>query len=211
VPPIARDAHKGTRGSVVVVGGAPGMAGAAVLAAAAALRSGAGMVRAVVAPESVAAVQHALPAAMRGPVARRRRRSRGPIDDWADVVLLGPGLGRSDAAAALCDGLLRAWRGPVVLDADALNHFAGRADALLPLLAGRRALLTPHPLECARLAGTTVDDVLRRASTWAASSPAGPARPCSSRGCRRSCRTRAGPRSWRRAPRRSPRRAAATC
>jgi NAD(P)H-hydrate epimerase len=47
-----------------------------------------------------------------------------------------------------------------VLDADALNHFAGRLDALAALLGGRPALLTPHPLEFARLVGRSVDAVL---------------------------------------------------
>lgn len=163
VPPsIAADAHKGTRGKVAVVGGAPGMAGAAVLAAAAALRSGAGMVRAVVAPESVAVVQQSLHAALASPWPAAANALARDVVGWADAVLVGPGLGRSGAATALLERLLAAWRGPVVLDADALNHYAGRLDALAPLLAGRAALLTPHPLECARLAGTTVEDVLAR-------------------------------------------------
>jgi NAD(P)H-hydrate epimerase len=160
VPAIGADAHKGTRGRVAVIGGAPGMVGAAVLASAAALRSGAGMARAVVAPESVPAVQHALPAALASPWPEDDDTLAATVLEWADAVLVGPGLGRSDPAASLCDRLLRAWRGPVVLDADALNHFAGRAELLAPLLEGRPALLTPHPLECARLTGLTVDEVL---------------------------------------------------
>jgi NAD(P)H-hydrate epimerase len=159
-PPVVADAHKGTRGRVAVVGGAPGMAGAAGLAAAAALRAGAGLVRAVVAPESVAAVQHAVPAALADAWPADDAALRELVVGWADAVLVGPGLGRGAGATVLLERLLVAWRGPVVLDADALNHFAGRADALAPLLAGRAAVLTPHPLECARLAGVPVADVL---------------------------------------------------
>jgi NAD(P)H-hydrate epimerase len=118
------------------------------------------MARAVVAPESVPAVQHALPAALASSWPEDDDTLAATVLEWADAVLVGPGLGRSDPAASLCDRLLRAWRGPVVLDADALNHFAGRAELLAPLLAGRPALLTPHPLECARLTGLTVDEVL---------------------------------------------------
>lgn len=164
LPPFAASAYKGTRGKVAVVGGAPGMAGASVLGSDAALRSGAGMVRAVVAPESVPTLQNGLHAAMATawPAPNDEAALRREVLDWADVLLVGSGLGRSDAATALLERLLAAWRGPIVLDADALNHYAGRLEALGELIGGRPALLTPHPLELARLLGTTVDDVLAR-------------------------------------------------
>ncbi|MFL5577883.1 MAG: NAD(P)H-hydrate dehydratase, partial [Gemmatimonadaceae bacterium] len=78
----------------------------------------------------------------------------------SDALLVGPGLGRSAATRALVEGLLVAWRGPVVLDADALNVFEGDADALGALLVGRPALVTPHPAEFARLAGGSVRDAV---------------------------------------------------
>jgi hydroxyethylthiazole kinase-like uncharacterized protein yjeF len=153
--PIPAGAHKGTRGKVAVVGGAPGMAGAAILACDAALRSGAGMVRAVVAPESLPAVQGVLPTAMAATWPTDGGALASSVVDWADAVVLGPGLGASPAAAALVDRVLAAWRGPTVLDADALNHFAGRPAALAAALGVRPALLTPHPVEFARLAAMT--------------------------------------------------------
>jgi len=55
---------------------------------------------------------------------------------------------------------LRTFSGPVVLDADALNAFAGDVDALLPLIGSRAALLTPHPAEFARLVDESVEQVL---------------------------------------------------
>ena len=159
VPPIAADAHKGTRGRVLIVGGAPGMAGAAMLAARAALASGAGMAKLVVAPESLPAVQAGVPAALAAswPASPDEQ---GALLGWADAVLVGPGLGRSDAAARLVEGILERWTGPVALDADALNHFAGHAGDLAPRLGSRQAVLTPHPAEFARLAGGTVQDAL---------------------------------------------------
>jgi NAD(P)H-hydrate epimerase len=93
--PIPAGAHKGTRGKVAVVGGAPGMAGAAILACDAALRSGAGMVRAVVAPESLPAVQGVLPAAMAAAWPTDDHALAASVVDWADAVLLGPGRGAS--------------------------------------------------------------------------------------------------------------------
>ena len=160
VPSIAASAHKGTRKKLAICGGARGMAGASILAARAAMRSGVGMVRLVVHEASLDAVQEAEPFALAG---------RWPGDDaavdheitaWADAVVLGPGLGNSPETRALVERILAGFHGPVVLDADALNVFEGEPDALARALGPRVALLTPHPAEFARLARTTVDDVL---------------------------------------------------
>ena len=69
--------------------------------------------------------------------------------------VLGPGLGRGDAAAAFARGVLEAVALPVVLDADGLNAYAGALDALT----GRAAVLTPHEGELARLLGATAATV----------------------------------------------------
>ncbi|MFN2564769.1 MAG: NAD(P)H-hydrate dehydratase [Gemmatimonadaceae bacterium] len=160
VPRFSADAHKGTRKRVAVVGGAEGMAGAALLAARGAARSGVGMVKLVVAPASVPVVQEAEPAALAACWPGDDSAVQTDLGEWADVVAIGPGLGRDADARQLVERILRTWRGPVVVDADGLNVFAGDADALGRLLRGRPALLTPHPAEFARLAGGRVDDVL---------------------------------------------------
>ena len=159
LPAIPADAHKGARKKVAIVGGAPGMAGAGIRAARAALRRGAGMVTCLVAPDSLRAGQEAAPAALASTWPANDAAPLEAITGWADAVLIGPGLGR-DGARPLVDRLLRDFRGPVVLDADALNAFAGDAAALAPWLGDRAALLTPHPAELARLIGVTVDVVL---------------------------------------------------
>ena len=158
VPRIGADAHKGTRKKVAIVGGAPGMAGAVVLAARAALRSGAGMVRCVVAPESLSAIQEGEPSALAATWPGDHAAVES-IVGWADAILIGPGLG-GGSARDLVVRLLRAWPGPTVLDADALNAFAGDISTLRTLLNGRAALLTPHPAEFGRLTGLAVDAVL---------------------------------------------------
>lgn len=160
VPPIPADAHKGTRKKLAIVGGAPGMAGASVLAARAAMRSGVGMVRLVVAPESLAAVQSAEPGALGGVWPTSDAEITREIGSWADALVIGPGLGRSSQTRTLVERLLSSFRGPVVLDADALNDFEGAVDDLARLIGGRQALLTPHPAEFARLAGTDIEHVL---------------------------------------------------
>ena len=158
LPRIAADAHKGTRKKLAIVGGAQGMAGAVVLAARAALRSGTGMVRCIVAPESLPAIQEAEPAALAAAWPAHDAELEALVG-WADAILVGPGLG-GGAGRDLVLKLLEVWHGPTVLDADALNAFAGKVSTLRSLLAGRPALLTPHPAEFARLAGLGVDAVL---------------------------------------------------
>lgn len=160
LPRIPTDANKGIRKKLVIVGGARGMAGAAMLAARAALRSGIGMVKLVVAPDTLPIVQEAEPYAL---------AAEWPLDDaavdrtigtWADAVVIGPGLGRDDQSRAVLERVLACWRGPMLLDADALTIFENRARELGAALGGRAALVTPHPVEFSRLAGVPVDRVL---------------------------------------------------
>ena len=160
LPPIAFDAHKGARRHVLVVGGGAGMAGAAALAARAALASGIGIVKVAAAGESVAAVQQLVPEALAATWPGDAAEAGSLVAGWPHALVLGPGLGRSPRGQAMVEELLRAWRGPVVLDADALNAFEGDVARLRDLLAGRPALLTPHVAEFARLAGGTAADAL---------------------------------------------------
>ena len=161
VPPIGAAAHKGTRKRLAIVGGALGMAGSTILAARAAMRSGVGMVKLFVAADSIAAVQSAEPAAM----ATHWPESDAEIRDfllWANVVLIGPGLGLGAKARMLVERILREWKGPVVVDADALNAFKGEAPRLGALLQGRPAVITPHAAEFSRLVGVNPGEVNAR-------------------------------------------------
>ncbi len=157
LPVITADAHKGTRKKIAIIGGAEGMAGAIILAARAAQRSGAGMVKCYVAPQSLLALQSAEPAAMSS--AWLEGDELASHLAWADAVLIGPGLGKT-GARTMVERVLGSYAGPVVLDADALNAFAGDLDALRTLIGARAALLTPHPAEFARLVAEDIDDVL---------------------------------------------------
>ena len=162
VPPIQADAHKGTRRKLIILGGQLGMAGAAILAARAAMRSGIGMVRLVVARENLPVVQAAVPEAPAHAWPETVADVESVITGWADAVVIGPGLGASYGSRALVERVLREYRGPIVLDADALNVFAGDSGQLGALIGDRPALLTPHPAEFARLHGTRTSDVLAR-------------------------------------------------
>jgi NAD(P)H-hydrate epimerase len=162
VPPIPADAHKGTRKKLAIVGGALGMAGASILAARAAMRSGIGMVRLVVAPESLPVVQAAEPFALAGTWPADAKALEREILSWADGVVIGPGLGNSAESRALVDRVLAGWTGPVLLDADALNVFDGDVDALARAVGNRPVLLTPHPAEFSRLSSMKIEQVLAR-------------------------------------------------
>lgn len=154
LPPIDADAHKGTRGKVLVEGGAAGMTGAAILAARAALRTGAGMVKVRADARSLDIITAALAEALTEDSTASRTK-------WADVAVIGPGFGRDDSAINRVEAAIRAAAGPIVLDADALSVFEGARARLHDALAGRDALLTPHVVEASRLAGVspaTVED-----------------------------------------------------
>lgn len=142
--------HKGSNGSVAVVGGARGMAGAPILAARAALCSGTGRVYAcfVGEPPPFDAAQPELMC-----------RSAQEYDFNSAVLVIGPGMGGSSASAEMLASALHS-RSPAVLDADALNLLAG-SEALRIQLVQRKApcILTPHPLEAARLLGITAAEV----------------------------------------------------
>ena len=160
VPAIAADANKGSRRRIAIVGGGEGMAGAALLAARAALASGIGLVRFFVAPDVVPIVQAAGYESLAEPWPVDDAAVKHHIDEWAHALLLGPGLGSSSVARATAERVLRGTRIPTVVDADGLNTFAGRPEALGALLAGRAGVVTPHPVEFGRLAGRPLDEVL---------------------------------------------------
>jgi NAD(P)H-hydrate epimerase len=161
VPAIRYDAHKGTRKHLAIIGAGPGMPGAVVLATRGALRSGIGLVRALVHPDNTGAVLSAVPSALLGAWPSTSEQVRDEVATWADAIVIGPGLGKSDTAKQLVERVLReSARVPILLDADALNIFDGGLKSLGALLGGRPALITPHAAEFARLTGTDVETVL---------------------------------------------------
>jgi hydroxyethylthiazole kinase-like uncharacterized protein yjeF len=102
----------------------------------------------------------AVPSALVGEWPTDDSRLDAEISKWADAIVIGPGLGKSSESRALVERILRSSRVPALLDADALNAFEGDIESLRSLLGGRPSLITPHPAEFARLAGTDVKTVL---------------------------------------------------
>lgn len=145
-----QNTHKGSYGNVAVVGGAPGMSGAPLLAARTALHGGAGRVY-VLFPEQALATDSGQPELM--------CRLADGFDLQQATVVIGPGLGAALAATQLLTRAIDAGS-PLLADADALNLLAA-APALQQALAARDhpVVLTPHPLEAARLLGVPVATV----------------------------------------------------
>lgn len=159
------EAHKGEFGRVLIVAGSLGKSGAAHLAAMAALRSGAGLVT-VATPRSVQPILAAmapeymtigLPEDEDGQVTEAAVDK--VLEATADVIAMGPGLGTGPAVRAFVHGVVARAGVPIVLDADALNAYAGDDVSRLTGRDGHDIIITPHPGEMARLLGTTVDDV----------------------------------------------------
>ena len=152
----AIDVHKGMCGHVYVVGGCDEMPGAAILASRAALRAGAGLV-------TLASTTHLAPP---DEIMRLSLTNDGVLDECklelifqkADVILAGPGLGRTENTIKIVAKLLKFTKS-LVLDADALWALSEIGNDAF--FAARDLFLTPHPGEAATLDHVPTKDVLR--------------------------------------------------
>lgn len=154
--------HKGNAGKVLLVGGAPGMAGALLLSGSAALHLGAGWTILEMLDPTAA---HAMPEQAELMVRLASFNAQEQLEATApDVIAIGPGLGFSALARDWLVAALHYPNAPVVIDADALNLIADTPE-YLDLLKQRNqaypgmSVLTPHPGEAAHLLNTTSDVV----------------------------------------------------
>ncbi len=171
LPTRPMDAHKGSVGRVLVVGGSGGMMGAVALACEAALRVGAGYVIAAVPMGCVDALESRVPEVVKRGLRQTpdRTLALGARDEIlaealrADVVAIGPGLSRNAESQELARELVERVEAPIVLDADGLNAFEGRGVHRMhgPLV------MTPHYAEAARLSGHSVAEIARDPAGWA--------------------------------------------
>ena len=158
----ASSEHKGDAGKVLLIGGAPGMAGALMLSGSAALHLGAGWTILEMLDPMAA---HAMPEQAELMVRLASFNTQEQLEDTApDVIAIGPGLGFSALARDWLIAALRFPKVPLVIDADALNLIADTPEYVDLLRERNQAfpemtVLTPHPGEAAHLLNTTASAI----------------------------------------------------
>lgn len=164
LPAREPETHKRVAGYALVIGGSRAMTGAVGLMAGGAYRAGAGLVAAAVPTSILPVVQAAVREAVFAPLPETDAGTisggsdrLAEILEQSDAVAIGPGMTRDERTAAWIRDLVRTCEVPVVLDADGLGAFAGRAAEL----ADRKGdlVLTPHAGEFGRLAELSASEV----------------------------------------------------
>lgn len=170
LPKRAENGHKGTFGKVLIVAGNKEVGGAALLSAKAALMSGCGMVRICTHKEQYEAIFSHLPEAIYDCYTTKEEAVTGVKKGllWADVIVMGPGMGTNDISKILWKEVIYGPKKPLILDADALNLLSlDEFEVILKQKQNteeerRNLILTPHPLEFSRLCNKTIADIKYR-------------------------------------------------
>lgn len=159
VSPRPVDSHKYRAGHVAVIAGSPGKIGAALMSAHGALRGGAGAATIVTWPDAATAIESRVVEVMTA-----RIGAGGVLTEELDAaltnkraVVIGPGFGMGARAREAARHVLGTYKGPIVVDADALSMNAKALEEFA--VASGRAILTPHAGELGRLLGITSEEV----------------------------------------------------
>jgi hydroxyethylthiazole kinase-like uncharacterized protein yjeF len=151
--------HKGTYGHALLIAGSYGMMGATILGARACMRTGTGLLTAHVPEKIYPLIQISVPEAIFSIDPDEFHFTSLPPLDKFSAIAVGPGIGETSETVLALKSLLQQYKKPIVIDADALNILS-RNREMIDLLP-ENALLTPHPLEFDRLAGTSPDGYRR--------------------------------------------------
>ncbi len=157
LPHRSPQANKRTAGDVVVIGGSKQYVGAPVLSAVGAQRAGAGYVTVLCPPDAAQAISHHVVEQIVTPWPEGDEAAvvEALLDATrhAGAVVIGPGLGREERTQTIVRGYIKETMRPLVVDADALFALVGHTD----VVAGKKAVLTPHDGEFSRLLGEHAD------------------------------------------------------
>jgi len=182
-PYRSRFSHKGDYGKVGIIAGSPGFTGAAILASKAALRAGAGMItlfhplglETIFENQLLEIMTYTIPfpfnMSQQNETKTKRGKKSNSFDSEGfteffnklnsmDVLLIGPGIGKSEEMVDLIKQITASWNKPLILDADALNILADNKN-IKKSISGKKVLLTPHIGEFARLCDVTTEDILK--------------------------------------------------
>ncbi|PIU45329.1 MAG: bifunctional ADP-dependent NAD(P)H-hydrate dehydratase/NAD(P)H-hydrate epimerase [Ignavibacteriales bacterium CG07_land_8_20_14_0_80_59_12] len=160
------NAHKHSVGKIFMLAGSRGFTGAAAMASMAAMRSGAGAVilgipaslNPILEEKVTEVMTVPLAETNAGTLALKAADEAARYVEWADVLLIGPGLSRDEETVELIHRIVRKAARPVILDADGLNAFEGKAD-LLASHADVPFVITPHAGELSRLLTLPVGEI----------------------------------------------------
>jgi hydroxyethylthiazole kinase-like uncharacterized protein yjeF len=166
--PREKYSHKGSYGHALIFAGSYGKMGAAVLCAKACLRTGAGLTTAYIPGCGYDIMQVAAPEVMAIVDENKKFLTNVPDTFSFSAIGIGPGIGKAPHTRSALARLIKHYRRPVVLDADALNILA--EDAELMERIPPNSILTPHPKEFSRLAGSYKNDweLFEKATDFAA-------------------------------------------
>jgi NAD(P)H-hydrate epimerase len=151
-----QDSHKGTFGKVLVIAGSLNMAGAAIFSAKSAYRMGSGLVKVYTPKENRIMIQNLVPEAILSTYENDLLEEL----KWASVVVLGPGIGRSEEAKQIVETVVTNCKVPLVIDADGLRNLAKIPDYKKYL--SSQMILTPHMGELSALVGLPIEDVKKQ-------------------------------------------------
>ena len=152
MPIRKQNSNKGTFGKVLNVAGSKNYIGAAYLSTVSILKVGAGFAALATDNKIIDSVSKLLPEAV------YLSRKDAQVKDFT-VLLIGCGLGQSSSAKNNFKKFIKEaekYNIPTVIDADGLNVLSKMQNIVLPL----KTIITPHPVEAARLLGVTLDDIL---------------------------------------------------
>ncbi|MBS1682042.1 MAG: NAD(P)H-hydrate dehydratase [Bacteroidetes bacterium] len=151
--------HKGNYGHALLISGSHGKMGACALAAKASLRAGVGLLTVLVPKCGYTIVQTAVPEAMALVDVSENYFTAVPEDLVYTSIGIGPGLGTTSETINAFSKVLRQYNKPMVIDADALNLLSLNKELIHHI--PQNSILTPHPKEFERLAGSWPDDFAR--------------------------------------------------
>lgn len=165
LPQRSLNTHKGTYGRVAIIGGSRGMTGAPFLSSQSALKAGSGLVYTII-PKSLETIMSIkLTEAIIRPV-EDDNKGYFSISSLADiikeikdkdVIAIGPGIGVDDDRLSIIKEIIHFYKGPIVIDADAINCLSKEPDILLNN--DRTIIITPHPGELAKLLGKSIKEI----------------------------------------------------
>lgn len=159
-PKRKKNSHKGSYGKVLMIAGSKGMSGAAYLSAKAAYAVGAGLVQIYTHEENRVILQQLLPEAIITTYDTFDSEQLEKLIQWADLIGIGCGLGKSDTAERVMQYTLKRALVPCVVDADGINILSKHMEWIEETNA--LIVLTPHMKEMSRMLQCSVRELIEQ-------------------------------------------------